>query len=52
MATEPPSIDQLVVLFPALGATTRVTWMSQEVSKRLGSVGYNPNTPHLYLSRL
>ena len=22
------------------------TWMSQEVSKRLGSVGYNPNTPH------
>ena len=23
------------------------TWMSQEVSKRLGSVGYNPNIPHL-----
>ena len=21
------------------------TWMSQEVSKRLGSVGYNPNIP-------
>ena len=24
-----------------------ITWMSQEVSKRLGSVGYNPNIPHL-----
>ena len=23
------------------------TWMSQEVSKWLGSVGYNPNIPHL-----
>ncbi len=23
------------------------TWMSQEVSKRLGSVGYNPNISHL-----
>ena len=23
------------------------TWMSQEVSKKLGSVGYNPNIPHL-----
>ena len=23
------------------------TWMSQEVCKRLGSVGYNPNIPHL-----
>ena len=22
-------------------------WMSQEVSKWLGSVGYNPNIPHL-----
>ena len=27
------------------GAT--LTWMSQEDSKRLGSVGYNPNIPHL-----
>ena len=26
---------------------TTNTWMSQEVSKRLGSVDYNPNTPHL-----
>ena len=24
-----------------------ITWMSQEVSKRLGSVGYNPNISHL-----
>ena len=24
------------------------TWMSQEVSKWLGSVGYNPNIPHIY----
>ena len=24
--------------------------MSQEISKRLGSVGYNPNIPHLYVS--
>ena len=23
------------------------TWMSQEVSKWLGTVGYNPNIPHL-----
>ena len=23
-------------------------WMSQEISKWLGSVGYNPNVPHLY----
>ena len=23
------------------------TWMSQEVSKGLGSAGYNPNIPHL-----
>ena len=27
------------------------TWMSQEVSKRL-VMGYNPNIPHLYISRL
>ena len=26
--------------------------MSQEVSKRLGLVGYNPNIPHLQLDEL
>ena len=28
------------------------TWMSQEVSKRLGSVGYNPNIPHLQVGEI
>ena len=27
--------------------TINSTWMSQEVSKWLGSMGYNPNIPHL-----
>ena len=29
-----------------IGGST-ITWMSQEVSQWLGSVGYSPNIPHL-----
>ena len=29
------------------GHKQKNTWMSQEVSKTLGSVDYNPNIPHL-----
>ena len=29
--------------------TNKHTWMSPEISKRLGSVGYNPNISHSYI---
>ena len=32
---------------PKLKYVIKDTWMSKEVSKRLGSVGYNPNISHL-----
>ena len=28
------------------------TWMSQEFSNRLGSVGYNPNIPHVQVGEI
>ena len=36
--------DPVSWLFDLFGIPT---WMSQEVSRRLGSVGYYPNMPHL-----
>ena len=37
----------LRIFFKWVGEKPPTTWMSQEVSKGLGSVGYNPNIPHL-----
>ena len=39
----PSFYDMIVYILQQTGST----WMSQEVSKRLGSVGYNSNIPHL-----
>ena len=42
------SWPMLVPSFPKFSQTTRLTWMSQEVSKWLGSVGCNPKEYPIY----